>query len=131
MLELLGICESLEPKAAALAATRVSEHDLRESPALKSALDNDPIERQNVGHLDFALHAAVFEASANAILNGVHRYVIPFLFLMKSRDTTAPASSTGRGCPPIIRPLWKPSVAASRPRRNKPCLSICTMPGSI
>jgi|ERR1017187_5367494 GntR family transcriptional repressor for pyruvate dehydrogenase complex len=87
MLELLEVRKILEPKAAALAAVRASEHELRGIAGLKSALDNDSIEWQKVRRLDFELHAAIIKASGNSILNGVHRYLTPFL--TKSRDITA------------------------------------------
>jgi DNA-binding FadR family transcriptional regulator len=129
MLDPLAIYESLQPEVAAATAMRSPGHELLEIAELKPVLDNDSIEWKRAGRLDFALHAASFGSSGNAILNGVHRNAIPFLFLMmKGRDTTSPASPSGRGCAPLIRPSWKPSAAASRPRRNKSCSSICTMP---
>jgi GntR family transcriptional regulator, transcriptional repressor for pyruvate dehydrogenase complex len=87
MLELLEVRKIMEPKAAALAATRASEHELREIVEVKSALEAEFNDWHKIGRLDFALHAAIIKSSGNSMLNGVHRYLTPFL--LKSRDITA------------------------------------------
>lgn len=87
MLELLEVRKILEPKAAALAAARASEHDLREIVAMKAALDDESIEWRKVGPLDLALHTAIIRASKNSILDGVHRSLTPYL--IRSREITA------------------------------------------
>lgn len=86
MLELLEVRKMIEPRAAALAAARASEHELREIVEAKTALDDESIGWQEVGRYDFALHAAIINASGNSILNGVHRYLTPLL--LKSREIT-------------------------------------------
>jgi GntR family transcriptional repressor for pyruvate dehydrogenase complex len=86
MLELLEVRKLIEPKAAALATARASEHELREIVEAKTALDDESIGWQEVGRYDFALHAAIINASGNSILNGVHRYLTPLL--LKSREIT-------------------------------------------
>ena len=92
MLELLEVRKILEPKAAALAAARASEHQLREIAEAKAALDDESVAWQQVGRLDLALHTAIFKASGNSILNGVHRCLMPYLF--KSREITARSAPT-------------------------------------
>ena len=87
MMEVVEVRKILEPKAAALAAARASEHQLREIAVAKAALDNQSIPWQQVGRLDLALHAAIFKASGNSILDSVHRFLMPYL--IKSREITA------------------------------------------
>lgn len=85
-LELLEVRKLIEPRAAALATARASEHELREILDAKAALENDAISWQEVGRFDYAMHAAIINATGNSILNGVHRYLTPLL--LKSREIT-------------------------------------------
>lgn len=87
MLELLEVRKILEPKVAALAAARASEHELREIVDAKAAIEAESSDWLKVGQLDYTLHAAIIRAAGNSILNGVHRYLTPYL--MKSRAITA------------------------------------------
>ena len=87
MLEVLEVRKIIEPKAAALAAVRASEQELREIIEAKAAIEAESSDWQKVGRLDYALHAAIIRAAGNSILNGVHRYMTPYL--MKSRVITA------------------------------------------
>jgi len=93
MMEVLEVRKILEPKAAALAAARASEHQLREIAEAKAALDNQSIPWQQVRRLDLALHAAIFKASGNSILDSVHRFLMPYL--IKSREITACSAHVG------------------------------------
>ena len=86
MLELLEVRKLIEPKAAALATARASEQELREIVEAKAALDDESISWQEAGRWDFALHAAIVNASGNSILSRVHRYLAPLL--LKSREIT-------------------------------------------
>lgn len=86
MLEVLEVRKIVEPKAAALAAARASEHQLREIVEANAAIEAESVDFMRVGRLDYALHAAIIKASGNSILNGVHRYLTPYL--LKSRVIT-------------------------------------------
>ncbi|MGH9668379.1 MAG: FadR/GntR family transcriptional regulator [Bryobacteraceae bacterium] len=87
MLEVLEVRKMLEPKAAALAAARASEQQLREIVEANAAIEAESADFLKVGRLDYALHAAIVRASGNSILNGVQRYLTPYL--VKSRVITA------------------------------------------
>jgi DNA-binding FadR family transcriptional regulator len=90
MMEVLEVRKILEPKAAALAAARASEHQLREIAEAKAALDNQSIPWQQVGRLDLALHAAIFKVSGNSILDSVHRFLMPYLIKSQITACSAP-----------------------------------------
>lgn len=86
MLELLEVRKLIEPRAAALATARASEHELREIVEARAALEHESLTWQEAGRADFALHAAIIRASGNSILNKVHNYLAPLL--LKSREIT-------------------------------------------
>jgi GntR family transcriptional repressor for pyruvate dehydrogenase complex len=87
MLELLEVRKIIEPKAAKLAATRASEHDLVEIARLQAALEAEPIDWRKVGDLDYRLHAAIIRAAGNSILSSLHKHLAPLL--LRSREITA------------------------------------------
>jgi GntR family transcriptional repressor for pyruvate dehydrogenase complex len=87
MLDLLEVRKIVEPKAAALAAIRGSEQELREIVERKAALEAEPTDWHKIARLDLALHESIIKASQNSILQQMYRHLRPFL--TKSREITA------------------------------------------
>ena len=89
LIELLEVRKMIEPRAAALAAARATEQDLR---ALKQHLQEMDANIKNVAvreHQDFLFHDAVIRAAGNRVLRRLADSLTPIL--VKSRKFTGPA----------------------------------------
>jgi GntR family transcriptional repressor for pyruvate dehydrogenase complex len=89
LIELLEVRKMIEPRAAALAAARATEQDLR---ALKQHLLEMAANIKNVAvreHQDFLFHDAVIRAAGNKVLRKLADSLTPIL--VKSRKITGPA----------------------------------------
>jgi GntR family transcriptional regulator, transcriptional repressor for pyruvate dehydrogenase complex len=87
MLELLEIRKMVEPKAAALAAARASEQDLRAIMRYRSSLEDESIQWRAVADLDYELHTAIVKAAGNSLLQILYEFLKPYL--LRSREITA------------------------------------------
>lgn len=90
LMELLEVRKMFEPRAAALAAARATEKHLAMMERELVALEKRPNDLENVIRHDYLFHEIVFQATGNAVLLGVAKYLAPSL--MRSRKTTGMAS---------------------------------------
>ncbi len=86
MLEVLEFRKMVEPRAAALAATRASEDDLYRIAALRAELESDTVDWQEYGPLDLEFHEVIVKAAGNPVLGEVYGYLTPVL--RRLRDIT-------------------------------------------
>ncbi len=87
MLDLLELRKMIEPKAAALAAARASESDLRRIERERRRIEDAGENWERIGTYDFLLHTTIIEAAGNRVLTDVNRFLAPLL--KKSREITA------------------------------------------
>jgi len=98
MLELLEVRKMLEPRAAALAAARAGEKQLREIEQEIHAQEARPDDYSNLARYDYRFHEAVIHAAGNQVLSDLVGVLTPLL--LKSRQITA---RTTPDIPKIIR----------------------------
>lgn len=87
MMELLEARKIIEPKAAALAASRATESQLRTIAQIRQALIDGAGDWAKVAELDLELHTAIIAASGNRVLVAVNQTLIPLM--VQSREITA------------------------------------------
>lgn len=87
ILDLLEVRKMIEPRAAALAATRASEWQLRLIERERIMIEKLGDDWTRIGMHDFKLHAAIIKSSGNSILSEMSRFLAPLL--RKSREITA------------------------------------------
>ena len=86
MLEVLEFRKMVEPRAAALAATRASEDDLYQIAQLRTELESDTVDWREYGPLDLEFHDVIVRAAGNPVLREVYGYLSPVL--TRLRDIT-------------------------------------------
>ena len=89
MLELLELRRMIEPRAAALAAIRGNEAQLREIDQERQLLEDGPSEWHFVVDHNYRFHSAVIRAAGNSILEGVFRNLAPLMFRSGEITTAA------------------------------------------
>ncbi len=87
MMELLEARKIIEPKAAALAAARATEAQLRAIARAREGLESANGDASGVAQGDFDFHTAIIAASGNRVLVEVNRGLTPLL--LQSRSITA------------------------------------------
>jgi GntR family transcriptional repressor for pyruvate dehydrogenase complex len=87
MMELLEVRKIIEPKAAALAAARATEPQLRAIARARQAWEEGSGDRPKMAQYDFDFHTAIIVASGNRVLVEVNRGLAPLM--LQSRSITA------------------------------------------
>jgi GntR family transcriptional repressor for pyruvate dehydrogenase complex len=87
MIELLEVRKMFEPRAAALAASRATQRQLKEIERPLIAQEAQPDDRRVLQRQDYLFHEAILQAAGNHVLNDVHRFLAPLL--LQSRRITA------------------------------------------
>ena len=90
MLELLELRRMIEPRAAALAAIRGSEAQLREIERERVLLESGSGDWPFVVEHNYSFHSAIIRAAGNSIVSGVFRNLAPLMF--KSGEITTAAN---------------------------------------
>jgi GntR family transcriptional regulator, transcriptional repressor for pyruvate dehydrogenase complex len=86
MMELLEVRKMIEPKAAALAAARATESQLRTIGHARHHVEQGNGNASAVAQGDFEFHTAILAASGNRVLMEVNRALTPLL--VQSRNIT-------------------------------------------
>jgi GntR family transcriptional repressor for pyruvate dehydrogenase complex len=87
MMELLEVRKIIEPKAAALAAARATEPQLRAISQARQAWEDRSGDWSRMAQLDWDFHTAIIAASGNRVLVKVNRDLAPLM--LQSRNITA------------------------------------------
>ena len=91
LIELLEVRKMIEPSAAALAAARASEKQLRVMEREVVAQEKRPNDMENLIRHDYLFHEVILQASGNTVLLDLARFLTPLL--VQSRKLTGMTSS--------------------------------------